>query len=95
MHRGLLLTGHPADYVDTKLELDGPFTVETWVKVNTWAERDVDFYDSPGILGNPAGAAFDFEEGYLRVVTDGGHRERIRASQPVATGFVDPCSGYP
>jgi putative membrane-bound dehydrogenase-like protein len=57
----LRLDGNNESYVDANINLEGPFTVETWVRL------DPGISNEDGILGVPGGADFNFAGGFFRV----------------------------
>ena len=74
----LRLDGKDASYIDTKLTLAGPFTVETWV------ELDEDISNRDGILGGPGSADFNFASGVFRVWCGQGLGDRLIAKKKSA-----------
>ena len=60
MKRALRLDGAKGDYVDTRLTLSGPFTVEAWVKL------DPDIGNLDGILAAPGQLDLNFYDGQFR-----------------------------
>jgi len=50
----LRLNGKADSYVDSNITLEGPFTVETWIRL------DPGIGNEDGILGRPGGADFNF-----------------------------------
>ncbi|MFN7139563.1 MAG: LamG-like jellyroll fold domain-containing protein, partial [Limisphaerales bacterium] len=61
LRQALRLSGKNEDYVDREINLTGPFTVETWVKL------DPKISNEDGILGNPDGADFNFAGEQFRI----------------------------
>jgi hypothetical protein len=57
----LRLDGKNESFVNSNLKLEGPFTVETWVRL------DSGINNNDGILGAPGGADFNFHDGKFRV----------------------------
>lgn len=57
----LRLSGGDGDYLDTEVTLDGPFTVESWVKLAPGINNE----DS--LLGSPAGLDLNFYDSRFRV----------------------------
>ena len=57
----LRLTGAAVDIAETNLDLRGPFTVETWIKL------DEGISNEDSILGSKEGPNFNFYDGHLRV----------------------------
>lgn len=75
----LRLDGHNDDYLDTKIDLVGPFTVEAWIKL----DPGIDHND--GILGAPGQADFNFHEARFRL-WDRDHHDVIVARQAILPG---------
>ncbi len=73
--RVLRLPGGKDDYVNTKLTLDGPFTVEAWVKL----APNISNHD--GILGAPGSADFNFFGGQFRVFGGAGVSDLVVAKK--------------
>jgi putative membrane-bound dehydrogenase-like protein len=73
------LKGDPGGHVPVAIDLDGPFTVETWVRL----DAPVDNSDS--LLGKAGVADFNFYAGSLRLHSGG--KDQIVASRPVAPGI--------
>lgn len=71
----LRLDGKPESYVSTKITLDGPFTVETWIRL------DPGIGNEDGILGRPGGADFNFYDGRFRIYGGPAHGDRIIAKR--------------
>ena len=71
----LRLDGNPASYVDSNITLDGPFTVETWIRLDPGISND------DGILGRPGGADFNFYDAHFRVYGGPSHGDRIVAKR--------------
>lgn len=67
----LRLDGRNDSYVDSDITLSGPFTVETWIRL------DPGIGNEDGILGRPGGADFNFFDGRLRVYGGPNHGDRI------------------
>ncbi len=65
MKRALRLDGANGDYVETKLTLAGPFTVEAWVKL------DPEISNLDGILGAPGQLDLNFYGGQFRAWVSG------------------------
>ncbi|HEY6170139.1 MAG TPA: family 16 glycoside hydrolase, partial [Verrucomicrobiae bacterium] len=59
--RALRLNGGKQDFADTKLALDGPFTVECWAKL------DANIGNQDGILGAPGQLSVNYFNSQLRV----------------------------
>ncbi len=76
----LRLDGKDASYIDAKIQLAGPFTVETWVKL----EGDISNRD--GILGGPGSADFNFAGGVFRVWFGQGIGDRLIAKKKTVPG---------
>jgi putative membrane-bound dehydrogenase-like protein len=72
----LRLDGHQEDYADANIVLEGPFTVETWIRL----DPGIDNHD--GILGAPNQADFNFHDARFRV-WDRGRQDVIIAKQAV------------
>ncbi len=73
----LRLNGHNEDYVDSKIQLDGPFTVETWIKLDPGIDNE------DGILGVPGGADFNFAGRWFRVFAGQQHGDVIIANKKI------------
>jgi len=76
----LRLDGKNSSYVDSNLELRGPFTVETWVKL----EGDISNRD--GILGAPDVLDINFAAGLFRVWVSGGQHDVVIAKKKTVPG---------
>jgi putative heme-binding domain-containing protein len=63
--------------VDSNIELEGPFTVESWVG------GDPGIGNEDGILGNPGGADFNFAGGHFRVFCGPEFGDRAICRKPV------------
>ncbi|HAB18034.1 MAG TPA: hypothetical protein DCE44_16485 [Verrucomicrobiales bacterium] len=72
----LRLNGGDGDYVDQPLELTGPFTVETWVRL------DPGISNQDSLLGGPELDA-NFFESRFRVWLGGGVHDIVVASRPI------------
>ncbi|HVR36406.1 MAG TPA: LamG-like jellyroll fold domain-containing protein [Methylomirabilota bacterium] len=77
----LKLDGQPDSYVDCDLTLTGPFTVETWIRLDPGLTHE------DGILGRPGGADFNFHDGRLRVFAGPSHGDRIIARRAMTPGL--------
>lgn len=73
----LRLNGENHDYVDYRVDLTGPFTVETWIKL------DPGISNRDGILAGPGTADFNFHDARFRV-WDAEHHDVIIAKKPIA-----------
>ncbi|MEO6036331.1 MAG: PVC-type heme-binding CxxCH protein, partial [Verrucomicrobiota bacterium] len=73
----LRLSGHKDDYVEEKIQLAGPFTVETWIKL------DPEIGNEDGILGAPGSADFNFAGGLLRVYAGPQRGDLIIATRKI------------
>ncbi|HMC26451.1 MAG TPA: HEAT repeat domain-containing protein, partial [Verrucomicrobiae bacterium] len=71
----LRLDGKAGSYVESKITLDGPFTVETWIRLDPGIGND------DGILGRPGGADFNFYAGHFRVYGGPSQGDRIIAKR--------------
>ena len=71
----LRLDGNKDSYVDSNINLDGAFTVESWVCL------DPNISNDDGILGRPGGADFNFYDGRFRVYGGPEHGDRIVAKR--------------
>lgn len=69
----LRLNGDDNAWSETDLNLDGPFTVETWVKLDPGIDN------SDGILGSPGALDMNFHDGQFRVWVGGGVHDAIVA----------------
>lgn len=75
----LRLDGHNDDFVDTRIDLRGPFTVETWIKLDPGIDNN------DGILAAPGQADFNFHDARFRL-WDRDRHDVIIARQPVLPG---------
>jgi putative heme-binding domain-containing protein len=73
----LRLNGDNGSFVDSNIELEGPFTVETWVKL------DPGIGNEDGILGHPDGADFNFASGHFRVFCGPEFGDRAISHKPL------------
>ena len=73
----LRLSGHKDDYLDSKIDLKGPFTVETWIKLDSGIDNN------DGILGRPGGADLNFFDGHLRFYGGSEQGDRIIAKRKI------------
>jgi putative membrane-bound dehydrogenase-like protein len=73
----LRLNGKEDAWLDTKITLDGPFTVETWVKL------DPGIGNSDGILGAPAALDINFHDSKFRVWAGAELHDAIIAKKPI------------
>jgi putative membrane-bound dehydrogenase-like protein len=73
----LRLNGKEDAWLDTKITLDGPFTVETWVKL------DPGISNSDGILGAPAALDINFHDAKFRVWAGAELHDAIIAKKPI------------
>jgi len=71
----LRLNGEDNAWSETGLTLDGPFTVETWVKLNPGIDNN------DGILGAPGALDMNFFGGQFRVWVGGGTHDAIVAKK--------------
>lgn len=80
------LNGDPAGRLLTNITLNGPFTVECWIRLNEGiGPKD-------GILGRKGGADFNFFDGTLRVYGGPGTGDLIVASRPVKANEWIHCA---
>jgi len=73
----LRLDGNNESYVDSNITLDGPFTVETWVRLEPGISND------DGILGAPGAADFNFAGGFFRVYCGPEIGDRVISRKPM------------
>lgn len=73
----LRLDGGDGDYVDTEITLDGPFTVETWVKL------DPGINNADSILAAPGQFDANFHDARFRIWLN-GLNDVVIATKPVA-----------
>ncbi len=73
----LRLNGGPDDYVATELTLAGPFTVETWIKL------DPGINNQDSILAAPDQLDANFHEARFRVWIGGGVHDIVTATKPI------------
>ncbi len=76
--RVLRLNGGEEDYVATAIDLEGPFTIETWVRL------DPGITNADGILCRFGGADFNFHDARLRLYAGPGQGDRIIARRAIA-----------
>lgn len=76
----LLLNGQNGSSVDSNINLEGPFTVECWVKLDPGIEND------DGILGRPGGADFNFAGSRFRVYCGPDFGDRLIAKKQMTPG---------
>jgi len=74
----LRLNGKEDAWLDTKITLDGPFTVETWVKL------DQGISNADGILGAPGALDINFHDAKFRVWAGAELHDAIIAKKPIA-----------
>jgi len=75
----LRLDGSKEDYVETGVTLDGPFTVETWVKLD-----GPNIGNTDGILGSPGRLDMNFFGSQFRVWVGGTTHDAIIAKKKMA-----------
>ena len=73
----LLLDGSEQAYNDLELTLDGPFTVETWVRLDPGIDN------KDGLLGVPGALDMNFFGSRFRVWVGGGVNDAIVARKPM------------
>ena len=73
----LRLDGKDDAWVESEITLDGPFTVETWIKL------DPGIGNEDGILGAPGVLDMNFYDARFRVWVGGGINDAIIAKKPV------------
>lgn len=73
----LRLDGKNESFVDSNIHLEGPFTVETWVRLETGIGNE------DGILGQAGGADFNFAGGHFRVYGGPEQGDRAVARKPM------------
>ena len=71
----LRLDGKSGSYIDSRITLEGPFTVETWIRLDPGISND------DGILGRPGGADFNFFAGHFRIYGGPSQGDRIIAKR--------------
>jgi putative membrane-bound dehydrogenase-like protein len=76
----LRLDGKEEDWIPTALDLDGPFTVECWIRL------DAGITNADGILGRPGGADFNFHDGRFRLYAGGRGGDVVVAKRPMVAG---------
>jgi putative membrane-bound dehydrogenase-like protein len=74
----LRLNGKEDAWLDSNITLDGPFTVETWIKL------DPDISNSDGILGSPGVLDINFHDAKFRVWVGGEIHDAIIATKKIA-----------
>ena len=75
----LRLNGKADAWLETRIDLEGPFTVETWVKLDPGIDN------SDGILGAPGVIDMNFHDGRFRVWV-GGHHDVVIAGKKIVPG---------
>ncbi|MCE9519216.1 MAG: DUF1080 domain-containing protein, partial [Verrucomicrobia bacterium] len=75
----LRLDGSKEDYVDTGVTLDGPFTVETWVKLDGPKIENTD-----GILGSPGQLDMNFYGSQFRIFSGAAIQDALVAKKKMA-----------
>lgn len=78
--RALKLQGKSDDYGATTITLDGPFTVETWIRLDPGVDN------ADGILGRPGGADFNFYGGVFRIYGGPKLGDFVTATRPMTPG---------
>jgi putative heme-binding domain-containing protein len=78
--RALRLDGSKSAYVSTQLDLAGPFTVESWVKL------DAPISNHDGLLGARGQLDINFHAGRLRVWVSGSAQDIVIATKPATPG---------
>jgi len=73
----LRLDGKDDSWVDSDITLDGPFTVETWVKLDPGIDNN------DGILGSPGALDMNFYDAKFRVWVGGGIHDAIIAKKSI------------
>ena len=73
----LLLDGQETAWTDSKITLDGPFTVETWVRLAP------DISNRDEILGTPGGLEMNFAGSTFRVYAGPQLRDVVTATKPM------------
>ncbi|RYD71017.1 MAG: c-type cytochrome [Verrucomicrobiaceae bacterium] len=73
----LLLDGSDRAYSDVDITLDGPFTVETWVRLEPGINNE------DGILGSSGSLDMNFYDSKFRVWVGGGINDAIVARRPI------------
>ena len=78
--RALVLGGKATDFSATGIDLKGPFTVETWFRLQG------KIGNSDGILGRPGGADFNFFNGSLHVYMGPKNGDALQSKRPIVPG---------
>lgn len=73
----LRLNGADNAWAETDITLDGPFTIETWVKL------DAGIDNNDGLLGAPGALDLNFAAGLLRVYVGGAAQDVIIAKKQI------------
>lgn len=73
----LLLDGKETAWIDSKITLDGPFTVETWIRLAP------DITNQDDILGVPGGVEMNFHQSKFRVFAGPELRDVAVATKPM------------
>ena len=76
-HPVLSLDGQDTAWADTKITLDGPFTVECWVRLAPGIDN------ADGILGAPGGVDMNFFGSIFRVYAGGALKDVVVAKKPM------------
>ena len=82
----LRLDGSDNAWADSDITLDGPFTVETWVKL------DVGIDNNDGILGAPGVLDMNFFGGQFRVWVGGDIHDAIIAKKKITADLWTHCA---
>jgi putative membrane-bound dehydrogenase-like protein len=78
------LTGAASGRVKTNIHLEGPFTLEGWIRL----EKKIDNHDS--LLGGRSGSDFNFHDGKLRL--HAAKQDQIIATRPIPPGEWTHCA---
>ncbi|MHA3774423.1 PVC-type heme-binding CxxCH protein [Verrucomicrobiota bacterium sgz303538] len=73
----LMLDGSDNAYTDAEIALDGPFTVESWVRLDPGIDNN------DGVLGAPGVLDMNFYDAKFRVWVGGGMNDAIVARKPM------------
>ncbi len=76
-HNVLAFDGSEAAWIDSKITLDGPFTVEAWVRLAEGIGNEDD------LLGVPGGVEMNFFQSKFRVFGGAAHKDVVIAKKPM------------
>ena len=83
----LALNGHDDAWTDPGLNLDGPFTVESWVRLDPSVAGRQKITNDDGIFGAPGQLDMNFYDAKFRVWVGGGLADVAASKKPVTPGL--------